>query len=106
MATCNVELQHSDQGDTERAEALNNFHTVATAWSQRSSKSSAPKSETTVDENTPLKKSGLLVMTDACLPTTALGEASLGARVLIHYDLPAKKVITCTDYHLHVFALL
>jgi translation initiation factor 4A len=101
-----VELQHSDQGDTERAEALNNFHTVATAWSQRSSKSSAPKSETTADENTPLKKSGLLVITDACLPTTALGEASLGARVLIHYDLPAKKVIICTDYHLHVFALL
>jgi hypothetical protein len=30
--------------------------------------------------------------TDACLPSAALGEAPLGARVLIHYDLPAKKV--------------
>jgi hypothetical protein len=37
------------------------------------------------------RQSGLLMTTDACLPSAALGEAPLGARVLIHYDLPAKK---------------
>ena len=34
----------------------------------------------------------LLLSTDACLPSQQGGEAPLGARVLINYDVPEKKV--------------
>ena len=84
--------QHSDQGDLERAETLSSFHAIVGDWNHSPSKTSALKLEGDGDEKVEPKKSGLLVTTDACLPSAALGEPSLGARVLIHYDLPTKKV--------------
>jgi translation initiation factor 4A len=38
------------------------------------------------------RKPCMVVATDACLPSSALGEASLTARLLINYELPTKKV--------------
>ncbi|GBG83438.1 hypothetical protein CBR_g37151 [Chara braunii] len=37
------------------------------------------------------RKVHVLVMTDACLPTPALGEAPLGVHLLLNYELPVKK---------------
>lgn len=84
--------QHSDQGDSERAENLSRFHTIVGDWNHSPSKNSVVKLEDVGDEKVKPKKSGLLVTTDACLPSAALGEPSLGARVLIQFDLPTKKV--------------
>lgn len=93
MTLWNWAEQHSDQGDVERAEALSNFHAIVGDWNHSACKTSVPKAEAgNGDEKAEPKKSGLLVTTDACLPASALGEPSLGARVLIHYDLPTKKV--------------
>lgn len=83
---------HSDQGDAERAEALSKFHAIVVDWNHRVCETNVLKSEAgNGEEKAKPKKSGLLVTTDACLPAAALGEPSLGARVLIHYDLPTKK---------------
>lgn len=82
---------HSDQGDSERAVVLSNFHAIVRDWNHGIVKSSVSKLEGDDDEKVEAKKPGILVTTDACLPSATLGEPSLGARVLIHYDLPAKK---------------
>ncbi|KAG0581619.1 hypothetical protein KC19_4G266300 [Ceratodon purpureus] len=82
---------HSDQGDSERAETLSRFHAIVGDWNHSPAKSSVLEVEGDGVEKVEPKKSGLLVTTDACLPSATLGEPSLGARVLIHFDLPTKK---------------
>ncbi|KAG0595623.1 hypothetical protein M758_UG182700 [Ceratodon purpureus] len=82
---------HNDQGDSERAETLSRFHAIVGYWNHSPAKSSALEVVGDGVEKVEPKKSGLLVTTDACLPSAALGEPSLGARVLIHFDLPTKK---------------
>jgi translation initiation factor 4A len=83
---------HSDQAQSERIAALDNFRQVVADWTHGSCEGNALPSGSNCVDDRQQQQSGLLMTTDACLPSAALGEAPLGARVLIHYDLPAKKV--------------
>ena len=57
-------------------------------WNQIASLQSGDDSEIEKEE----QKSHLIVVSDACLPLLASGESPVAARVLINYELPAKKV--------------
>ncbi|KAH9626624.1 hypothetical protein KSS87_001084 [Heliosperma pusillum] len=79
---------YSDLGETERALVLERFRHAALKWHQSSSMSGE------VLETGELEiKSPMVVVTDVCLPIIASGESPLPARVLINYELPAKKEI-------------
>ena len=84
--------QHNDQGDLERAETLSRFHAIVGYWNHSPAKSSVLEVVGDGVEKVESKKSGLLVTADACLSSAALGEPSLGSRVLVHFDLRTKKV--------------
>jgi translation initiation factor 4A len=87
-----LSVLHSDQAQSERVAALDNFRQVVADWTHGSCEGNALPSGSNCVDDRQQRQSGLLMTTDACLPSAALGEAPLGARVLIHYDLPAKKV--------------
>ncbi|KAL9245791.1 hypothetical protein vseg_019400 [Gypsophila vaccaria] len=79
---------YSDLAETERALVLEKFRQAALKWHQNSF---LPGDET---ESGELEiKSPMVVVTDVCLPIIASGESPLPARVLINYELPAKKEI-------------
>ncbi|KAH8931779.1 hypothetical protein BDL97_19G038900 [Sphagnum fallax] len=86
-----LSVLHSDQAQSERIAALDNFRQVVADWTHGSCEGNALPSGSNCVDDRQQQQSGLLMTTDACLPSAALGEAPLGARVLIHYDLPAKK---------------
>jgi hypothetical protein len=87
-----LSVLHSDQAQSERIAALDNFRQVVADWTHGSCEGNVLPSGSNCVDDRQQRQSGLLMTTDACLPSAALGEAPLGARVLIHYDLPAKKV--------------
>ncbi|KAE9466863.1 hypothetical protein C3L33_01237, partial [Rhododendron williamsianum] len=75
-----------DLAEAERASILEKFRQATTRWNQIASCLSGDDNEIEKEE-----KSHLVVVTDACLPLLASGESPIAARVLINYELPAKK---------------
>ncbi|KAJ4750461.1 Eukaryotic initiation factor 4A [Rhynchospora pubera] len=78
---------YSDQAETERASILEKFRLETLQWNQKYSAFSLDG----IEPESNSQKSCVVVATDACLPSSALGEASLTARLLINYELPTKK---------------
>ncbi|KAJ1687250.1 hypothetical protein LUZ63_018640 [Rhynchospora breviuscula] len=78
---------YSDQAETERASILEKFRLATLQWNQKYSALSLDG----IEPESNSQKSCVVVATDACLPSSALGEASLTARLLINYELPTKK---------------
>lgn len=79
---------YSDQAEAERASVLEKARRAAIQRIQiedTADIAESPKPETVVS------KLSITVVTDACLPSAAMGEAPLMARVLINYELPTKK---------------
>lgn len=79
-------MQYSEQAEAERASVLEQFRQSTIGWNQNAI---SHPDEGVEPEN---QKSCMIIVTDACLPFVALGEAPLAARVLINYELPSKKV--------------
>ncbi|XP_047096494.1 eukaryotic initiation factor 4A-I [Lolium rigidum] len=78
---------YSDQAEAERASVLEKSRRAAIQRNQieNTDIAGSPKPESLVS------KLSIAVVTDACLPSAAMGEAPLMARVLINYELPTKK---------------
>ncbi|CAA7401616.1 unnamed protein product [Spirodela intermedia] len=76
---------YSDQADAERALILDKFRKATAEWNSVSSQPLEP------DGTEDHVQSHLMVVTDACLPIIGSGEASVQARVLINFEIPAKK---------------
>uniref|UniRef100_A0A1D1YWD3 ATP-dependent RNA helicase FAL1 n=1 Tax=Anthurium amnicola TaxID=1678845 RepID=A0A1D1YWD3_9ARAE len=76
---------YSDLAEVERALVLERFRQATTEWSRFS----AHPGET--DGNSGQAQSHVFVVTDVCLPMVASGETPIQARVLINFDIPAKK---------------
>ncbi|VAH99554.1 unnamed protein product [Triticum turgidum subsp. durum] len=78
---------YSDQDEAERASVLEKSRRAAIQRNQIEDTSigESPKPERVV------LKLNITVVTDACLPSAAMGEAPLMSRVLINYELPTKK---------------
>lgn len=91
----------SDQSEVERAAILNSFHRTVVAWNRLAGereRGGLSESQGTEGERETQKRergggAHLLVATDACLPSQQMGEAPLGARSLINYDIPTKKEV-------------
>lgn len=79
-----VSCLHSDLSEGERSSILEQFQKAVSDWN-------GSLEDGGVDKETQEAHSHLLVVTDACLPSQALAESPLFARLLINYDLPAKK---------------
>ena len=80
--------QYSDQDEAERASVLEKYRRAAIQRNQIEDTSidESPKPESVV------LKQNITVVTDACLPSAAMGEAPLMSRVVINYELATKKV--------------
>ncbi|KAK8967492.1 hypothetical protein KSP40_PGU013790 [Platanthera guangdongensis] len=78
---------YSDQAEAERSSVLEKFHQSTIDWNQNADVHPDDCNEPEAKN----QKSCMIVVTDACLPFVALGEAPLAARVLINYELPTKK---------------
>lgn len=78
---------HSDLSESERALVLEKFHLSTAEWSQ--SDNAQPRDD--LECGNVAHKSCMVVVTDACLPLVASGEAPLLAHILINYELPTKK---------------
>ncbi|KAJ7952863.1 eukaryotic initiation factor 4A [Quillaja saponaria] len=78
---------YSDLAEAERAVTLEKFRQVTTSWNHIISSPSGKEDESGKAE----QKSHIIVVTDACLPLLASGESPISSRVLINYELPAKK---------------
>ncbi|GAB4848969.1 hypothetical protein Ancab_003782 [Ancistrocladus abbreviatus] len=76
---------YSDLAEADRALILEIFHRSTLKWYQ--TVQSGVGGEIGEQE----QKSHMIVVTDACLPILPSGESPLSARVLINYELPAKK---------------
>lgn len=79
---------YSDLAEEDRGLILESFRHAAFKWHQHSD-----QLEASADIGEEEQKSHMVVITDACLPVLASGESPLPARVLINYELPAKKEI-------------
>lgn len=82
-----VSCLHSDLSEAERFSVLEQFQKAVADWNECLEEIV----ERNVNMDTQEAHSHLLVVTDACLPSQALAEAPLFARILINYDLPTKK---------------
>lgn len=78
---------YSDLAESDRAQILESFRHAIIKWNH-----SAVESSDGSESGEERPKSHMVVVTDACLPI-ASGESPLPARVLINYELPAKKEI-------------
>ncbi|KAL9248660.1 Eukaryotic initiation factor 4A-like protein [Drosera capensis] len=81
---------YSDLSETDRAEVLQNFYGASLKWHQNIFTQAGDAEDETGGAE---KKSHMIIVTDACLPIFSSGEPQLSARVLINYELPAKKEI-------------
>nr|CAB3494765.1 unnamed protein product [Digitaria exilis] len=80
--------QYSDQDEAERASILEKFRQETILWNQTTKATAIAESSKPESMGTKLT---IIVATDACLPLAAMAEAPLLARVLLNYELPAKK---------------
>lgn len=76
---------HSDLSDAERVMVLDNFRQATLEWNQYTMEPAEDSSKVGS------QKSHMIVVTDACLPLSSSWESPISARVLINYELPAKK---------------
>uniref|UniRef100_A0A2P2K3G0 Uncharacterized protein MANES_16G048300 n=1 Tax=Rhizophora mucronata TaxID=61149 RepID=A0A2P2K3G0_RHIMU len=91
---------YSDLSESERILILEKFRQGTIMWNQNVTSQLADDCETENAES----KSHMIIVTDACLPLLASGESPISARVLINYELPAKKVwCTLTSDSQHSF---
>lgn len=81
-------IQYSDLAEAERSNALEKFRQATLRWNKRPAAQLQDDAEAADSKY----RSNMIVVTDACLPFLALGEAPISARMLINYELPAKKV--------------
>ncbi|KAL6642992.1 hypothetical protein ACP70R_021173 [Stipagrostis hirtigluma subsp. patula] len=79
---------YSDQAEAERASVLDKFRQATAQWNHATKATNI--TESSKPEST-CSKLSIIVATDACLPLSAMAEAPLMARVLMNYELPAKK---------------
>lgn len=79
---------YSDLAEAERALILEGFRHAAFKWHQNTGHFGT---EAEIGEED--TKSHMIVVTDVCLPVLAAGESPIPSRVLINYELPAKKEI-------------
>ncbi|CAH8317521.1 unnamed protein product [Eruca vesicaria subsp. sativa] len=84
---------YSDLGERERAMVLEKFRQATVKWNQQLNSAVVEEGleESETREEGEEKNSHLVVVTDVCLPMLSSGESSLSSRVLINYELPAKK---------------
>lgn len=87
-------LQYSDLAESERTKVLEKFRQLTAECNQTFDDLSEG-----IEGGQEESKCHVLVLTDICLPLVNSGELPLAARVLINWELPAKKV------NLHVFCL-
>ncbi|PRQ47957.1 putative RNA helicase [Rosa chinensis] len=80
---------YTDLAEADRAAILESFKQATIRWNPEVGAQSADDSEPVKEE----QKSHMIVATDACIPLLASGESPISARVLINYELPAKKEI-------------
>ncbi|XP_073117478.1 uncharacterized protein [Elaeis guineensis] len=78
---------YSDLAESKRALVLEKFRHSTAEWSQINNARPGDGLEC----GNVAHKSCMIVVTDACLPLVASGEAPLLARILINYELPTKK---------------
>ncbi|PIA46308.1 hypothetical protein AQUCO_01500075v1 [Aquilegia coerulea] len=78
---------YSDQAESERVMILERFRQATLEWNQNVTAHTGNNAEADVYDY----KSCVLVVTDACLPLLASGEPPNLARVLINFEIPAKK---------------
>ena len=86
-------MQYSDLAESKRALVLEKFRHSTAEWSQINNARPGDGLEC----GNVAYKSCMIVVTDACLPLVASGEAPLLARILINYELPTKKVRPVLD---------
>ncbi|KAI4314962.1 hypothetical protein L6164_027817 [Bauhinia variegata] len=82
--------QYSDLAESERALILEKYRQMTTRWNKIIHSQVGDEDETGKDEH----RSHILVVTDACLPLLASGESLISGRLLINYELRAKKVLS------------
>ncbi|CAM6102855.1 unnamed protein product [Calypogeia fissa] len=83
-----VSILHSDLEESERTTSLETFRLSMSEWNYFNvERSSVEQPEAGLRPG----KSQVLVMTDVCLPSHALGETPLPARIMINFDIPSKK---------------
>eukprot|EP00850_Spirogloea_muscicola_P018506 SM000170S02678 [mRNA] locus=s170:115560:117814:+ [translate_table: standard] len=75
---------HSDQTEAERSAAIEGFRQLA-------DERGGGRASSLAGGISSGRQALVILMTDACLPNPALGEPALSARVLINFELPAKK---------------
>lgn len=91
---------YSDLAESDRNVILEEFRKATVRWSQivnagqsggggGGGETGNNNDESNTNNNK--TKSHMIVVTDACLPLLALGEAPVSARVLINYELPSKE---------------
>ncbi|PIA46307.1 hypothetical protein AQUCO_01500075v1 [Aquilegia coerulea] len=85
---------YSDQAESERVMILERFRQATLEWNQNVTAHTGNNAEADVYDY----KSCVLVVTDACLPLLASGEPPNLARVLINFEIPAKKVCGFFSY--------
>lgn len=84
----NCICQYSDLAEAERALIFEKFQQVTENWNQINHVGIENEDEAGKDE----QRSHMIVVTDACLPLLASGESPISGRLLINYELPARKV--------------
>eukprot|EP00850_Spirogloea_muscicola_P017324 SM000148S01001 [mRNA] locus=s148:57252:59558:+ [translate_table: standard] len=75
---------HSDQTEAERSAAIEGFRQLA-------DERGGCRASSLAGGISSGRQALVILMTDACLPSPALGEPALSARVLINFELPVKK---------------
>eukprot|EP00268_Persea_americana_P001027 TRINITY_DN10305_c0_g2_i4.p1 TRINITY_DN10305_c0_g2~~TRINITY_DN10305_c0_g2_i4.p1 ORF type:complete len:239 (+),score=48.46 TRINITY_DN10305_c0_g2_i4:102-719(+) len=77
---------YSDLAEAERILILEKFRRATSEWNQN-----IGHLEDGCENGDQEQKSFMIVVTDACLPVVASGEAPIAAHILINYELPTKK---------------
>ncbi|XXG86650.1 hypothetical protein AAC387_Pa11g1506 [Persea americana] len=77
---------YSDLAEAERILILEKFRRATSEWNQN-----IEHLEDGCENGDQGQKSFMIVVTDACLPVVASGEAPIAAHILINYELPTKK---------------
>jgi hypothetical protein len=106
--------QYSDLAESDRNVILEEFRKATVRWSQivnagqsggGGSGGETGNNDDESNTNNNKTKSHMIVVTDACLPLLALGEAPVSARVLINYELPSKVLFCCSPF-IYLFVCL
>ncbi|KAG8384390.1 hypothetical protein BUALT_Bualt04G0113100 [Buddleja alternifolia] len=81
-----VSSLYSDLSEADRAQILDNFRQATVRWTRLGREEVDGETEKEED-----RKSHVIIVTDACLPLLGSMESPVCARILINYELTAKK---------------